>query len=119
MVTMYSFLGEHLNTTVKLGPLADRVSCASVSGEEERLTAHLALVLLSTVLVVFVMAEVVVDVGVVVVVVMLVVAEIVDMVVVVVVVVVVIVVADVSMWLLVFGQPLKHSFMCPLKVLLW
>ena len=46
MVT-YSPLGEHLGTTVKLGPLARSVSCDSVRGEDERLTTHLASVLFS------------------------------------------------------------------------
>ena len=53
-LAMYSSLGEHLDTTAKLGPLANRVSCASIWGIEERLTIHLALMLLSNVVVVVV-----------------------------------------------------------------
>ena len=49
MVAMYSSLGEHLGTTSKLWSLASRVSCALVRRVKERLTTHLALVLLSTV----------------------------------------------------------------------
>ena len=95
MLAMYYTLVEHLDTTAKLGPLANRVSCASVGEVEERLTTHLALVLLSTVAVVFVVAEVMV------------------------VIFVVIVVVDVSMWFVVFGQPLKLLHMYLPKVPQW
>ena len=42
---MYCPLGDYLSTMVKLGPLAKSDFCASMRGEEDRFTIHLAMLL--------------------------------------------------------------------------
>ena len=92
-LAVYSPYGEYLDMIVKLGPLAKSNFCASVSGEEDRFTTHLAMA--------FSGGDV---------------PRLVDVVANVVVTVVVVVDVEIFVWLLGFEWPPKLSYMYPTKL---